>query len=139
MSPQIAMPRLSLLMTFLASLVIGIGIAVGIALVAAAHAEEYHGNVPEPLIGRWCNAWGDGTESGLYMRCKKSNIPKLVEAEGFVYTVKITQGSVIEGGRKCKGTDIHEWGDSLTPGIGMLPSRGQQDGHSGGTHEAAPI
>jgi hypothetical protein len=35
--------------------------AAMVALAAApVSADKYHGNVPEPLIARWCNAWGEG-------------------------------------------------------------------------------
>ena len=91
--------------TLIALIVLG-GIAA--VMSSAAMADKYHGNVPEPLIGRWCNAWGEGDKERLYIRCKKSNFQRLVDAEGYVHTVKITQGSVIIDGQRCKGLDIYE-------------------------------
>jgi hypothetical protein len=83
------------------------GIAALSMVTSAVHADE------PGLIGKWCSAYGEGWKKGdgpiEWTRCTKSALKELLEAEGYAYTLAITETSTTINGRKCERVGTSKW------------------------------
>jgi hypothetical protein len=86
---------------------------------------------PTSVLGKWCGAYGEGWKKGdpplEWVRCTRSVLRTLLEAEGYAYTLVITDKQITLNGRKCERVGSPRW-DNNPPGyiLTMQCKGGQQ-------------